>query len=370
MRWPRLLDLKRFIRATAIAAERAFISWVQPASSVAVGIARDVVRSRTELVAENAFLRQQLIVLQRHVPHPRFRAGERVTLVLFARLARGWRSALLLVQPATLLRWHREMFRRFWTKKYRNAVRQETIPQETIDLIESMAARNRLWGAERIRGELLKLGMHASKRTIQKYMRRARPRSTPGPTWRTFLREHAREMWACDFLQTYDALFRPLYAFVIVELATRRVVHAAATRNPTDAWTAQQLRNATPDAVGPRFLIRDRDAKFGLHFARVAAGSGIKIVLTPARTPDANAVCERLLGSLRRESLDHVLLLGRRHFDRVLREYVAYFNLERPHQGINQRIPDDHGESRATAGGRVVELPVLGGLHHAYRRAA
>ena len=371
MRWPFLLDLKRFIHSTVITTERVILAIIRPSSaSMPVGLARDAIRSRMELVAENASLRQQLIVLQRQVPSPRFREGERVTLVLLARLTRGWRSALMLVQPATILRWHRELFRRFWARKSRTAVPRETIPRETIDLIESLAERNRLWGAERIRGELLKLGVRVSKRTIQKYMRRARPLSTPGPSWRTFFREHAHEMWACDFLQTFDALFRPLYAFVIVELSTRRIVHAAATRNPTDAWTAQQLRNATPDAVGPRFLIRDRDAKFGPQFARVAAGTGIEIVKTPVRTPDANAVCERFLGSLRRECLDHVLLLGRRHFDHVLRAYAAYFNHERPHQGIEQRIPDGKRAIHAVAGGRVIELPVLDGLHHAYRRAA
>ena len=172
-------------------------------------------------------------------------------------------------------------------------------------------------------------------------------------------------MWACDFLQTYDALFQPLYAFVIVELSSRRIVHAAATRNPTDAWTAQQLRNATPGCAGPRFLVRDRDGKFGPHFARVAEGTGIQIVVTPVRTPDANAVCERFLGSLRRECLDDVLLL-----DRVLFDFAAYYHHERPHQGIDQSIPDDTRSAHAVACGRVLELPVLNGLHHAYRRAA
>ena len=170
MRWPFLLDLKRFIHSTAITAERVILAIIRPSSaSMPVGLARDAIRTRMELIGENASLRQQLIVLQRQVPSPRFREGERVTLVLLASLTRGWRSALMLVQPATILRWHRELFRRFWARKSRTAAPRETIPRETIDLIESLAERNRLCGAERIRGELLKLGVRpaGSRRSLR-----------------------------------------------------------------------------------------------------------------------------------------------------------------------------------------------------------
>jgi len=237
-----------------------------------------------------------------------------------------------------------------------------------------MARENRLWGAERIRGELRKLGIAVCKRTIQRYVRRVRPTRPSGQTWATFLRTHARGIWACDFLQVTDLFFRPLFAFFVVELASRRVVHVGVTRFPTDAWVAQRLREATPEGTAPRFLIHDRDGKYGAAFGRVAAASGIAVLRTPLRAPRANAVCARFLGSVRRECVDHVLLLGERHLRRVLAEYVTYFNGARPHQGIGQGVPTAPAPSgpqrRTHVKEGVLALPVLGGLHHEYRRAA
>ncbi len=176
---------------------------------------------------------------------------------------------------------------------------------------------------------------------------------------------------ACDFLQTYDVFFRPIFAFFIVELGSRKVVDVGVTRSPTAKWTAQQLRNATPFGAGPRFIIRDNDDKFGVDFDRVAKTSGIRMLHTPIRAPKANAVCERFLGSVRRECLDHVLIFSERHLHLVLREYVRHFNTGRPHQGIGQRIPAGPDGPLARPSGRhVAALPILGGLHHQYRWAA
>ena len=203
-------------------------------------------------------------------------------------------------------------------------------------------------------------------------MRQARPSRPRGQTWATFLRNHANDIWACDFLQVTDIFFRPLFAFFITELGSRRIVHVGVTRAPGDAWVAQQLREATPFGAAPKYLIRDNDAKYGSHFAAVAVGSGIKMLRTPIKAPRANAFCERLLGSVRRECLDHIMILSEAHLQRVLKEYVTYFNRSRPHQGIGQRIPEPH-ESAASASdesGTVIAFPVLGGLHHDYRRAA
>src|SRR5262245_55770545 len=161
-----------------------------------------------------------------------------------------------------------------------------------------MAHENRSWGAERIRGELLKLGLAVGKRTIQRHIRGARPPRPSGQTWATFLRTHGREIWACDFLQLTDVSFRPLFAFFIVELDSRRVVHVGVTRSPTGSWAAQQLREATPEGTGPRFLVHGHDAKDGPEFDRLAAASGINVIRTPVRAPRANAVCERFLGSV------------------------------------------------------------------------
>ena len=191
-------------------------------------------------------------------------------------------------------------------------------------------------------------------------MRVARP-SRPGgggQSWATFLWNHAHETWACDILQ-------------VVELGSRRVVYVGVTRHPTDAWVAQQLRQATPFDQRPRFLIRNNDAKYGPGFARVATGSGIAVLRTPVRAPQAHAACERFLGSVRRECLDHVFVPGEGHLRRVLREYAAYFNMARPHQGIGQAVPDARGSaSPSNPATPIVSIPVLGGLHHNYRRAA
>jgi len=200
-------------------------------------------------------------------------------------------------------------------------------------------------------------------------MRTARPPRPSGQTWATFLHNHAADIWAGDFLPVTDLLFRPLYAFVIVALASRRVVHGGVTRHPTDAWAAQQLREATPFDQRPRSLIRDNDSKFGPAFARVAATSGIEVLRTGYKTPRMNAVRERFLGSVRRECLDHLLILGEVHLRRALREYVCYFNHRRPQQGLGQQIPAPAGPAPA-AHGSVQAIPILGGLHHDYRRVA
>jgi putative transposase len=172
---------------------------------------------------------------------------------------------------------------------------------------------------------LLKLRIKVCKRTIQKYMRGVRTRKG-GQTWATFLKNHAEDIWACDFVQTYDIFFRQVCAFFIVHLASRRVVHVAATRNPTQQWTAQQLRNATMDGEAPRFLLRNRDDKFGPTFDRVAKGAGTKVIKIAVRAPNMNAIAKRFVGSGRREMLDHVILLGERHLDSLVRQYKVYFN--------------------------------------------
>ena len=235
-----------------------------------------------------------------------------------------------------------------------------------------MATENRLWGAERIRGELLKLGLRVCRRTIQKYMRNVRTQQPRGQTWATFLRTHAAQIWACDFLQVTDLLFRPLFAFFVIELQSRKVIHVGVTRSPTDPWVAQQLREATPYGQAPKYLIRDNDSKFGSFFTRVATTSAIEILKTLYHAPRANAICERYVRSVRQECLDHLLIFGEKQLQRVLNEYVVYFNRARPHQGIQQQVPERRNSvpSSQDAGNKVFALPVVGGLHHDYHWAA
>ena len=328
--------------------------------------------TKPELIAEHALLRQQLIVLDRQVKHPTFTPFDRGLLVVLASRLPHWKQALLIVKPETLLKWHHRGFKLFWRHKSQGPARQPRLDEETIVLIKRMAVENRRWGTKRIRGELLKLGLQVNRGTIRRYMRQARreipPRHT-GQTWATFLANHAPQIWACDFLQSYDVFFRTLFLFFIIEHGSRRVVHFAVTRTPGDAWVAQQIREATAFGIGPRFLICDNDDKYGVLFERAVAGVHTELLHTPFQAPKANSLCERFLGSVRRECLDFILIFNEGHARRVVGEYVTFFNHSRPHQGIAQQIPESPtfppppDEER----GQVIGLPVLHGLHHDYR---
>jgi putative transposase len=342
--------------------------WTQPDNhSLALNAAIDLTRSKSELLLELALLRKQLTILQRQTKRPKLTWKDRSLIILLSSKLSTWKNAMIIVQPDTVLRWHRELFRRIWQRKSKPKQKQGRPPltDDLVAQIKRMAKENLTWGAERIRGELLKLGIRVSKSSIQKYMKGVRESLSPKKMWATFLRNHASEIWACDFLQTYDIFLRTVFVFVIIELGSRRVVHFGVTRNPTDQWTAQQLREATPFGEKPRFLIRDNDSKFGPSFERVAAE--IEVLKTPYRAPKANAICERFLGSLRRECLDHFLILSERHLYRLVKEYKEYFNHARPHQGIEQHIPCQPDRPQAPPlGGKIISRPVLSGLHHDY----
>jgi len=366
-----------FLRQIAHSISQAIIQrlrqWTKPDNhTLALSAALDLTRSKSELILENALLRQQLIVLQRQTKRPKLTWKDRSLIVLLSSKLRTWKKVLTIVQPDTVLRWHRELFKRFWERKSKPAQKQGRPPlaDNLVALIKRMAKENLTWGAEHIRGELLKLGIKVSKSTIQKYIKSVRESHSSKQKqqpWATFLRNHASEIWACDFLQTYDIFFRTVFVFVIIELGSRRAVHFRVTRNPTDQWTAQQLREATPFGEKPRFLIRDNDDKFGPAFARVANATDIEVLKTPYRAPKANAICERFLGNLRRECLDHFLILGERHLHRLVKEYMAYFNHACPHQGIEQHIPcQPERPEGPPASGKIVSRPVLDGLHHDY----
>jgi hypothetical protein len=303
-------------------------------TSELAGVAVDAARPRRELVLENAVLHHQVNILRRRSKRPRLHLIDRLKLLIGARWLPSWRPAIVLVQPGTVLRWHRAGFRQFWRRRSRS---QKTSPlaPKTIDLIRDMAAQGRLWGAERIRGELLKLGIKVSKRTVQKYMRGVRGRNGGGQRWGTFVRNHAERMWVCDFIQTHDLLFRQVHAFFIVHLASRRVVHVAATRHPTQAWTAQQLRNATMDGDAPAVLLRDRDDKFGPAFDRAAQGVGAKVI--------------------------------------AISEFVEHYHRERNHQGLDNRLITPiivPANDNANPAALIERRERLGGLLSYYYRAA
>jgi len=367
-------SIQSWVQSLRRGAKQCLRQWTRPNNSndsLTVGTALDLTRSKSELVLENALLRQQLIVLQRHVKRPTLSWRDRALFVFIASKLSTWKTAVMIVQPDTLLRWHRDLFRFVWRRKskHKGKVGRAPLAEETIRLIKTMAKENQTWGAERIRGELLKLGVTVAKSTIQKYIHEIRGPLSTKQTWSTFLRNHAKDIWAVDFLQTYDLFFRAIFVFVIIELGSRRLLHFGVTRSPSDAWVAQQLREATPFGQGPRFLIRDNDNKFGDAFDQVADGTDIEVLTTPFQAPKANAICERFLGSLRRECLDFFLILNERHLRRTLHQYQRYFNEARPHQGLNQRIPcrsDASPLQQST--GTIIAHPILGGLHHDYHR--
>jgi transposase InsO family protein len=235
-----------------------------------------------------------------------------------------------------------------------------------------MAVENPRWGAKKIQGELLKLEIYVHKRTIKRHMRKVRKRNS-GQNWATFLKNHAGNIWACDFTTVHTLFFKPIYILVFMELQTRKIAHTAVTTNPTDEWTAQQLKEATPWDNRPKYLIRDNDSKFGKRFSAVAEATNIKELKTPFQAPKANAICERFIGSMKRECLDFCLILHPYQLRRIVNAYVAYYNQSRPHQGIEQHIPAQFNKKRENfvkkPKGKVVATPVLNGLHHTYAYA-
>jgi putative transposase len=324
-------------------------------------------RTHGDLVAENLLLRHQLAVLTRPTRgRPRLRARDRVFWVL-ARLARrDWRQHLLIVTPETVVRWHRRGWRLYWRWRARAPVGHPRVREEVQALIAAMARDNPGWGAERIRGELLKLGIAVSRSSVQRYRRRG-PARPPNQSWRTFLRNHRPSIWAADLLTVQTLTFRTLYVLVFVSHARRELVHFNVTTSPTAAWVWRQLVAATPWGRTPRFPVRDRDAVYGRDFVDRARRIGMRTLLTPVRAPRANAIAERLIGTLQRECLDRLIIVNEAHPRAVLREFAAYHNRERPHRALDLQTPEP--SARPTTGA-IRARPVLGGLHNTYQRAA
>jgi transposase InsO family protein len=278
--------------------------------------------SRASLVAENLCLRQQLLVLQRRHPRPRLTDADRRFWILASRWFCGWRGTLLIVRPDTVIGWHRKGWRAYWRWRSRAPANsgRRPIRDEVRLLIRRLASENILWGQRRIQGELARLGFKVSARTVAKYMRLPHDRE-PSPGWRTFLERHAAEIWACDFFCLQTLWFKTLHAFFVVSHASREVLHVEVTRHPTAQWVAQQIVECCGwERSPPRFLIHDRDSRYGALFDRRLKNLGITQVRTPFRVPQANSIAERWVRSARRECLDHTFVFGERHLRRVLAE--------------------------------------------------
>lgn len=321
-------------------------------------------RSRASLEAENLALRQQIIILRRTAPKRLcFNNFDRLIIVGLYRLFPGIRYALTVVRPETVIRWHRAGFRAYWRWRSRHRRGRPTVPLEIRQLIREMSLANRLWGAPRIHGELLKLGIAIGQTSVAKYM--ARRRGPPSQGWRTFLHNHADGIAAMDLFVVPTISFRLLYGLLIVRHERRRLLWLGTTTHPNAEWIAQQFTEAFGWEEAPRYLIHDRDRSYGEVFVRRIRAMGIRDRPISPRSPWQNGYAERLIGSIRRECIDHVIVFGERHLRHLLRSYLDYYNETRTHLSLDKDAPI----SRAIeAVGSVFGRPVLGGLHHRYER--
>ena len=325
-------------------------------------------RSHAHLVAENLALRHQFTVLQRSAKRPRLRQSDRILWAWLSTIWPSWRSCLVIVNPQTVIRWHNQGFKLYW--RWLSRPKQTGRPKvslEVRELIRRMSRDNSTWGVPRIKDELALLGIHVAESTIRKY--RIRGNKPPSQTWRSFLKNHVKDIAAIDFFTVPTITFRVLHGFIVLRHDRRKMIHFNVTAHPTAAWTAQQIIEAFPFNESPKYLIRDRDGIYGNHFHHRLKHMGIKEVVIAPRSPWQNPFVERVIGSIQRECLDHVIVLSEAHLIRILTEYSDYYHTARPHQSLDHNAPlpriVDSPEN-----GRIVAEPILGGLHHRYRRAA
>jgi transposase InsO family protein len=316
------------------------------------------------LEAEILILRHQLNIQRRHQPKRlAFSAMDRLIFVGLYRLAPNAIKALTIVKPDTVIRWHHAGFRLYWRWKSRHRCGRPAVPLEIRRLIREMSLANPLWGTPRIHGELLKLGIDIGQTSVAKYI--ARRRGPPSQGWKTFLRNHADGIVAMDLFVVPTISFRLLYGLLIIGHGRRQIVWFGVTAHPTTEWIANQLTEACGWEQAPRYLIRDRDRAYGEIFVRRVRSIGIRDRPTSPRSPWQNAYAERLIGSIRRECIDHVVVLGERHLRHVLLSYKDYYNATRTHLSLNKDAPVPRGVEWV---GNIVCRPILGGLHHQYGR--
>jgi putative transposase len=315
---------------------------------------------------ENAALRLQLAAFQRKRKRPILTTFDLVFWIALRRWWPGWRRPLLYVQPDTVTQWQRERFRKFWARLSKPHSRRRGRPATTAEirrLIERMVTANPLWRAPRIHGELKMLGIPISERTVSRMTLR-RP---PGQTWKTFLHNHLGQMVSIDFFTVPTVTWKVLFVFIVLEHRRRQVLHLNVTEHPTSAWTAQQIVEAFADRDAARYLIRDRDSIYGNDFRLRIASLGTEEVLTAPQSPWQNPYAERLIGSIRRECLNHFVVLNANHLKKTLARYFDYDHGSRPHWGLGKQCPFPR---QVSCIGRIIEIPKLGGLHHRYERVA
>ena len=325
-------------------------------------------RSRLTMQMELIALRHQVAVYKQSISRPKLQPSDRWLWMWLSRLWPGWQNALEFVQPRTVLAWQKKRFRDYWRRLSQSGKPgRPPISKEVRDLIRDMWCSNPTWGSPRIVGELRKLGITVAKSTVEKY--RPRVRKPPSSTWHAFLANHVKDIVACDFFTVPTVQCRVLFVFILLAHERRRIVHFNITEHPTAQWTAQQIVDAFPWDTAPRYLLRDRDSIYGATFQSRVENMGIEEVKIAPQSPWQNPYCERLIGSIRRDALDHVIVLNEKHLRRVLLSYVAYYRTWRTHLALEMDAP----ESRAVQPpelGPVRKRPEVGGLHHHYERIA
>ena len=326
---------------------------------------RALFRSREEQAIIELALRQQLAVYAQERPRPRLSPLDRAFWVTLSRLWPQWRNHLVVVRPETVVRWHREGFRRYWQSISTPGPGRPPISEETKALIVKMATENR-WRARKIQAELMKLGVRVSLATVSRYVPKTKPDATQQQRWRTFLRNHKDVIAGMDFFVVPTVRFRLLYVWFAIDHGRRRILHFNVTENPTSAWVIQQLRETFPNEPIHRYLIYDNDAIFSPAVTNAIESFGVDPKRTAFRSPWQNGTAERVVGSVRRELLDHVVVLDEDHLRRLLREYVNYYNAERVHTSISDSPEGRPVEIRPSTDAKVVAFPRVGGLHHRY----
>lgn len=325
-------------------------------------------RSQLSVRIENVALRHQLSIYRRTVRRPIIRPEDRILWSLLSRCWANWRDVLVFVHPETVIAWQRKHFRDHWARLSRaGKPGRPQISAEIRKLIRTISSANPLWGTPRIVGELGKLGINVAKSTVDKY--RVRSRKAPSPSWKAFLKNHVNDLVSIDFLIVPTIRFKLLYVLIVLAHSRRKVLHFNVTENPTALWTAQQIVEAFPWDSAPTYLLRDRDAIYGGAFQKRIHAMGIEQILSAPRSPWQNPFVERLIGTLRRDCLDHVIALNARHLRRVIAGYLDYYHDWRTHLSLAMDAPNPrivHPPER----GRVVAFPELGGLHHHYERLA
>jgi putative transposase len=325
-------------------------------------------KSRATLQLENLALRHQLGVLHRSVKRPKLTPPDRILWVWLYAVWNGWRSALVIVKPDTVIAWRRKSFRLFWTWKVRcGQPGRPAVPKDVRELIRRLSRENPLWGAPRIHGELLKLGIDIGETSVGKYM--PRHRQPPSQTWRTFLENHVKTMVSVDFFTVPTIRFQVLYVFLVLAHDRRRIVHFNVTAHPTAEWTVQQMREAFPFDQIPRYLLRDRDGIFGGEFRKDVKAMGITEVLSAPRSPWQRAYVERVIGTIRREYLDHVIVFGEASLYQHMQLFLGYYHESRTHLSLAKDAPEPRLVHPPELG-RVVAIRQVGGLHHRYERRA